>query len=123
MKPYEHDGADCRPVIELLARIGEKWTVMVVTRLSGRQMRFSELKRDIGLITQKMLTQTLRGLEKDGFVERIVTPSIPPRVDYRLTELGDSLLTPLHALGAWAMVNQSRVTAARQKFLGANLDV
>lgn len=121
MKPTPHrHGADCRPVRALLARIGDKWTVMVVTRLSGRQMRFSELKRDIGDITQKMLTQTLRQLETDGLVERTVTPTIPPRVDYRLTDLGESLLTPLDALGAWAIANEPKVAAARDRHLNGD---
>lgn len=93
---------------------------MVVTRLSGRQMRFSELKRDIGDITQKMLTQTLRQLETDGLVERTVTPTIPPRVDYRLTDLGESLLTPLDALGAWAIANEPKVAAARDRHLNGD---
>lgn len=118
MKPriVHHESVDCRSVKELLARIAGKWTVIIVTRLSNGPMRFSELKRDIGDISQKMLTSTLRDLEHDGFVRRAVTPTIPPRVDYELTDLGRDLLAPLDTLGAWAVNNQHRVAAARARF-------
>ena len=115
---YEFRGQCCRPVKELLSRIGGKWTVLVVTRLADGPRRFSDLKREIDDISQKMLTATLRDLERDGFVRRTVTPSIPPRVDYELTELGTDLLTPLEALGAWAVRNQFRVDEARARFEG-----
>ncbi len=111
-------GTCCRPVKELLSRIGGKWTVLVVTRLADRPRRFSDLKREIEDISQKMLTSTLRDLERDGFVRRTVTPSIPPRVDYELTELGSDLLAPLEALGAWAVRNQQRVENARARYEG-----
>jgi DNA-binding HxlR family transcriptional regulator len=120
MKPRQHHGRiDCRPVKEVLSRISGKWTVLIVNRLSSGPMRFSELKRDIGDISQKMLTSTLRDLEYDGFVRRTVTPSIPPRVDYELTELGLDLLEPLDALGQWAIANRDRVEAARQRCAAA----
>lgn len=111
-------GNCCRPVKDLLSRIGGKWTVLVVTRLADGPRRFSDLKREIEDISQKMLTATLRDLERDGFVRRTVTPSIPPRVDYELTELGSDLLAPLEALGAWAVRNQHRVENARAHYEG-----
>ena len=110
---------DCRPVGEILARIGDKWSVLVVTRLGGGTMRFSELRRELHGISQKMLTTTLRGLERDGFVTRTVTPSIPPRVDYELTDLGRDLLVPVRALGQWAVRNRERVETARQAYDGS----
>lgn len=118
MKP-QHNSVDCRHVKQLLTRIGGKWTVLIVTRLSGGPMRFSELKRDISDISQKMLTSTLRDLEEDGFVRRAVTPSIPPRVDYELTDLGRDLLVPLDILGTWAVKNKQRVEAARERYRAA----
>ena len=109
---------DCRPVGEILSRIGDKWSVLVVTRLGSSPLRFSELRRELHGISQKMLTTTLRGLERDGFVTRTVTPSIPPRVDYELTDLGRDLLVPVSALGSWAIRNKERVEAARKVFDG-----
>lgn len=109
-------GTDCRPVKDILARIGSKWTVMIVTRLMERPMRFNELKREAGGITQKVLTEMLRELESDGFVKRTVTPTIPPRVDYELTELGRDLYVPIQALGDWAVANQERIETARETY-------
>ncbi len=117
MKPgHMHATEDCRAVSEILSRVGDKWTVLVVQYLGSGPMRFSELKRTIGGISQKMLTATLRGLERDGFVTRTVFPTIPPRVDYELTELGRELLTPVRALGEWARKNTLRIREAREKF-------
>lgn len=117
MKPaLRHESEDCRAVSDILGRVGDKWTVLVVGYLSGGPMRFSELKRGIGGISQKMLTITLRGLERDGFVTRTVFPSIPPRVDYELTDLGRELRVPVNALGEWARVNIARVKQARERF-------
>ena len=109
-------GSVCRPVGELLAAIGSKWVVLVLIRLSERPKRFSELKREIGTISQKVLTSVLRDLERNGIVDRTVTPSIPPRVDYQLTELGESLLEPIHALGRWAVDNEGKVSAAQARY-------
>ena len=108
--------SDCRAISDVLARVGDKWSVLVVTRLGERPMRFNELRRAIGGISQRMLTLTLRGLERDGLVTRTVFPTIPPRVDYALTPLGRDLLQPVSALGAWAMRNQTRIARAREKF-------
>ena len=109
---------DCRAVSGVLARVGDKWSVLIVTRLGRRAMRFNELKREIGGISQRMLTLTLRGLERDGLITRTVFATIPPRVDYELTALGRSLLEPVTALGDWALKNAPRIEQARAKFDG-----
>jgi DNA-binding HxlR family transcriptional regulator len=114
-----HETGDCRAVSGVLARIGDKWSVLIVSRLGARPMRFNEIKREIGGISQRMLTLTLRGLERDGLVTRTVFPTIPPRVDYALTPLGRSLLEPVSALGEWARRNIARIDAARAAFDGA----
>jgi DNA-binding HxlR family transcriptional regulator len=106
----------CQAVNGILSRVGDKWTVLVVELLGQGPMRFNELRRLIGGISQKMLTTTLRGLERDGFVTRTVFPTIPPRVDYELTDLGRELLVPVHALGEWARQNTARVAQARARF-------
>jgi DNA-binding HxlR family transcriptional regulator len=116
--PAQHDSTNCRAVADVLARVGDKWTVMVVAFLSGGPMRFNELRRTIGGISQRMLTLTLRGLERDGLVTRTVTPSIPPRVDYELTELGRTLIATLGALSNWAIRNRLQVEEARRRFDG-----
>src|ERR671931_2310965 len=97
-----HQPEDCRAVSEVLARVGDKWTVLVVSTLGDGPKRFNELRRALGSISQRMLTLTLRGLERDGLVTRTVFPTIPPRVDYELTELGRGLSQPVKALGQWA---------------------
>jgi DNA-binding HxlR family transcriptional regulator len=120
MKPrHMHLPADCRAISDVLARVGDKWSVLVVTRLGAGSMRFNELRRSIGGISQRMLTLTLRGLERDGLVTRTVFPTIPPRVDYALTPLGRDLLQPVSALGDWATRNQSKIARARERFDGA----
>ena len=120
MKPrYTHLPGDCRAISDVLARVGDKWSVLVVTRLGAGSMRFNELRRAIGGISQRMLTLTLRGLERDGLVTRTVFPTIPPRVDYALTSLGRDLLEPVSALGEWATRNQAKIARAREKFDGA----
>ena len=117
-----HPASDCRPIGEILHQIGGKWTMLVVDRLGGGSMRFSELKRSIDGVSQKVLTATLRDLEMDGYITRTVTPSIPPRVDYELTDLGRDLLVPVRTLGDWAMKNQPRILEARRRYLEANPD-
>jgi DNA-binding HxlR family transcriptional regulator len=117
MKPsHTHLPADCRAVSDVLARVGDKWSVLVVTRLGDGPLRFNELRRSIGGISQRMLTLTLRGLERDGLITRTVFPTIPPRVDYALTPLGRDLLNPVSALGAWAIRNQPKIARARERF-------
>src|SRR6476660_2077041 len=111
-----HVTEDCRGISAVLARVGDKWSVLIVSRLGKGPMRFNELKRDIGGISQRMLTLTLRGLERDGLITRTVFPTVPPRVDYELTALGRSLLIPVSALGAWALKNIAKIETAREKF-------
>jgi DNA-binding HxlR family transcriptional regulator len=117
MKPrYKHLPSDCRAVSEVLARVGDKWSVLVVTRLGAGPLRFNELRRSIGGISQRMLTLTLRGLERDGLITRTVFPTVPPRVEYALTALGRDLLQPVSALGDWALRNGAKIARARDQF-------
>jgi DNA-binding HxlR family transcriptional regulator len=119
MKPRHTDlPGDCRAISDVLARIGDKWSVLVVSRLGEKPLRFNELRRSIGGISQRMLTLTLRGLERDGLITRTMFPTIPPRVDYALTPLGRDLLEPVSALGAWAIRNQEKIARARVAFDG-----
>src|SRR5262245_40131082 len=110
---------DCRAVSGILSRIGDKWSVLIISRLGEGPRRFNEIKRMIGGISQRMLTLTLRNLERDGLVSRTVTPTVPPRVDYELTSLGRDLLIPISALGAWAIEHTPCIEAARARFDGA----
>jgi len=107
---------DCRAVREVLAGVGDKWTVLVVSTLGDGPKRFNELRRALGSISQRMLTLTLRGLERDGLVTRTIFPTIPPRVEYELTRLGRSLLEPVSSLGLWARQNRSAIADARRRF-------
>jgi DNA-binding HxlR family transcriptional regulator len=111
-----HVPEDCRAVSEVLARVGDKWTVLVVSTLGGGPKRFNELRRALGSISQRMLTLTLRGLERDGLVTRTVFATVPPRVDYELTRLGRSLLEPVSELGLWARHNRATIEDARRRF-------
>ena len=111
-----HAPDQCRMVSSVLSRIGDKWSVLVVMQLGDGPRRFSELRRAIGSISQRMLTLTLRGLERDGLVSRSVTPSTPPRVDYALTGLGHSLRKPVDALGEWAVANHALIAGAQSRF-------
>lgn len=120
LPPNAHLGSDCRGVAAVLSRVGDKWSVLVIMLLGDRPRRFNELKRMIGGISQRMLTLTLRGLERDGLVTRTVFPTVPPRVDYELTDLGRGLSEPVKALGAWAHRHQPEIETARQNFDGRN---
>ena len=106
----------CRTISDLLSRIGDKWSVLVVSTLGEGSKRFNELRREIPSVSQRMLTLTLRNLERDGLVSRAVTPTIPPRVDYALTELGKSLQGPINALAVWAMDNVGTIHAAQARY-------
>ena len=106
----------CRTISTLLSRIGDKWTVLVVQTLGQGPRRFNELRREIPSVSQRMLTLTLRNLERDGLVSRTVTPSIPPRVDYALTELGRSLQKPICGLATWALDNVGAIHEAQARF-------
>jgi DNA-binding HxlR family transcriptional regulator len=114
--PVQPHVEDCRGVASILARVGDKWSVFVIMKLGDGPKRFNEIKRMVDGISQRMLTLTLRGLERDGLVSRTVFPTIPPRVDYELTELGRGLWKPVEALGRWAMDHQSQIEDARARF-------
>lgn len=101
---------------EVLARVGDKWTVLVVNELGEGPKRFNEIRRALGSISQRMLTLTLRNLERDGLVTRTIYPTVPPRVDYALTELGRSLFVPVRALDHWVRGNLATIREARRKF-------
>jgi DNA-binding HxlR family transcriptional regulator len=111
-----HEKEVCGAMGDILNRIGDKWSVMVVGMLARRTMRFNELRHAIGGISQRMLTLTLRNLERDGLVTRTVYPEIPPRVEYALTDLGRTLTGPLNALWDWAALYQHRVKQAREAY-------
>ncbi|MCA6122720.1 helix-turn-helix transcriptional regulator [Bradyrhizobium sp. WSM 1704] len=107
---------DCRGVASVLSRVGDKWSVLVIMLLIDGPRRFNELKRMINGISQRMLTLTLRGLERDGLLTRTVFPTVPPRVDYELTALGRGLAKPVRALGEWAFAHLPEIEGARSRF-------
>jgi DNA-binding HxlR family transcriptional regulator len=111
-----HEPEDCRAVSEVLSRVGDKWTVLVVGTLGDGPKRFNELRKALGSISQRMLTLTVRALERDGLVTRTAVATIPPRVTYELTKLGRSLLDPVSGLGLWARKNRSAIADARRRF-------
>lgn len=104
---------DCRRVNTILSRMGDKWTILTITMLAGQPRRFNELKRLIGGISQQMLTRTLRSLEHDGMVTRKVHPTIPPQVEYGLTDLGHSLAAPLMQLATWVLNHLGEIESHR----------
>jgi len=110
---YTHVPEECGAISQILSRIGDKWTVLVVSMLGDGPMRFNEIRREIGGISQRMLTLTLRGLERDGLVTRTVFPTVPPRVDYELTKLGRTLLGPINDIAMWARANRAEIADAR----------
>jgi DNA-binding HxlR family transcriptional regulator len=120
LPPNAHLESDCRGAASVLARVGDKWSVLVIVLLGNGPRRFNEIKRMVGGISQRMLTLTLRGLERDGLVTRTVFPTIPPRVDYELTDLGRGLWTPVEALGKWAAEHLAEIEGARARFDGRN---
>jgi DNA-binding HxlR family transcriptional regulator len=107
---------NCCALADILMRVGDKWTVMVVGVLSHGPRRYSEIAKRIGGISQRMLTLTLKGLERDGLVTRTMYPTIPPRVDYELTERGHTLIAPLSALRTWSAQNQQAIDASRREY-------
>src|SRR6266446_8837179 len=113
---HKHVSGKCLAVRDVLNRVGDKWSVLVVALLGDGKKRFSELRRNIEGISQRMLTLTLKGLERDGLITRTPYPTIPPRVDYELTKLGHSLLKPIRELGDWAGQNRERIQSARDKY-------
>jgi DNA-binding HxlR family transcriptional regulator len=107
---------DCGATRQILTRVGDKWSVLTVVLLGEATMRFNELRRALDGISQRMLTSTLRGLERDGLVKRTVHPTNPPQVDYALTALGESLLEPVRVLAVWAQGHRAEVMQAREAF-------
>jgi DNA-binding HxlR family transcriptional regulator len=107
---------NCQITREILARVGDKWSVFLVAALGEGPKRFSELKRAVGSISQRMLTLTLRGLERDGLVRRTVYPTVPPAVEYELTELGRTLLEPVMGLASWAMRSKEAIFESRRRY-------
>ena len=116
----EHSADACPAVREVLNRVGDKWSVQIVGLLGPAPKRFNELRRSIEGISQRMLTLTLRNLERDGLVTRTVEPTIPPKVEYALTDLGRTLLVPVSALAQWALSNRVGIHAAQQRYDGKN---
>ena len=114
----KHDvqSADCQRISQVLARIGEKWSVLIIMLLASGPQRFSEIKHAINGISQRMLTLCLRGLERDGLIKRTVIAVMPPHVEYELTPLGHSLTVPVIALGSWANEHIEAIDAARASF-------
>ena len=110
------DGIEECPVRGILDKIGDKWSMLIVMTLSGGALRFNEVKRRIPDISQKMLTQTLRDLQRDGMVSRKVFPTVPPAVEYSLTELGSSVLEPFGHLVAWANRSTEAIFVSRSQF-------
>jgi DNA-binding HxlR family transcriptional regulator len=121
--PVVRHSAECARVSQVLSRIGDKWSVLIIMLLREKSLRFTEIKRGVGGISQRMLTLTLRNLERDGLVTRTVTPSIPPRVNYELTELGHSLAEPVQALGAWAFRHLAQIDAAQARYDAQEVEV
>ena len=111
-------GEDCRALSSILARVGDKWTVLIVVLLGDGPKRFNEIRRMVGGISQRMLTFTLRGLERDGLVTRTVFPTTPQRVDYELTKLGGTLWEAVEPLSLWARAHLREILASRQRFDG-----
>src|SRR6476469_7542766 len=114
--PDSPDHTECIVVREILDRVGDKWSVLVISLLAERGRRFSELSRSIDGISQRMLTLTLRQLERDGLVSRTVHATVPPRVDYALTALGESVIPPLTGLLEWAVAHGSDIADARRHY-------
>ncbi len=114
---------NCDAVRPILVRIGDKWSVLIVMALRDGPRRFNQIRRDIGSISQRMLTLTLRGMERDGLVSRKVYPTTPPRVEYALTDLGQSLRAPVEALGTWAVAHEARILAAQARYDAESKDI
>jgi DNA-binding HxlR family transcriptional regulator len=110
-----HSPCECGRIGEVLSRVGDRWSTLIIYRLADGRLRFNELKRELG-ISQRMLSLTLRDLERDGLVLRHYHPTIPPKVEYELTELGQSLRAPVKALATWALENLPGIDAARAAF-------
>jgi DNA-binding HxlR family transcriptional regulator len=119
-KQLDHHSGDCRPVAHILARVGDKWTILLLRALNDKPMRFKELHRALPGISQRMLTVTVRNLERDGLIIRTVFPTIPPRVDYELSGLGQTLKGALEPIGQWVLDNRTIIEQSQAKFDLAN---
>lgn len=115
------DASECKALMSLLARIGDKWTVLVIGTLYENPLRYNEIKRRMGSISQRMLTLTLKGLEEDGLVLRTVYPTVPSTVTYELTALGQSLHRPIMVLLQWAVTHQAEIESAQKKYRDATM--
>jgi DNA-binding HxlR family transcriptional regulator len=113
---HDADEEVCTTISDMLARIGDKWSLLIVSTLGTGPLRFNELRRHIADVSQKMLSSTLKVLERDGLVKRTVLPSVPPQVEYSLTDLGGELLRPVNALAEWTASNTPRILAARAEY-------
>ena len=111
----------CRMLVATLARVGDKWSMLTIVSLEDGSMRFNALRRRIG-ISQKVLTSTLRGLERDGYITRTVMPTKPSQVDYNLTDMGREVLGPVRALAGWALRQAERIKEARRRYDEHNID-
>jgi DNA-binding HxlR family transcriptional regulator len=112
----EHSPQDCRPIAQILARVGDKWTILLLAALGDRKMRFKELHRAVGGISQRMLTVTVRNLERDGMLIRTVHPTIPPSVEYQLSARGRSLKKALAPIGAWAIEHREAIESSQAAY-------
>ena len=113
---YDLAHEECRVIADILMCIGDKWTVMVVGALANGSRRYSEILKSVPSVSQRMLTLTLKNLERDGLVSRTQYPTIPPRVDYTLTKRGQTLVVPLHSLWLWAQQNRAALDESRREF-------
>ena len=111
-----HSDEECVSINEVLTRVGDKWSLQIISCLGDGTLRFTELKRSVEGISQRMLTLTLRQLERDGLVQRTVYPTVPPKVEYRLSEFGRTILIPVTELANWAITYRLDIQAAREAF-------
>jgi DNA-binding HxlR family transcriptional regulator len=118
-----HSDEECVSINEVLNRVGDKWSLQVISRLGQRTLRYTELRRSIEGISQRMLTLTLRQLERDGLVRRTVYPTVPPKVEYTLSDFGHTILTPVTELANWALTYRLEIQAAREAFDSRQLEV
>jgi DNA-binding HxlR family transcriptional regulator len=118
-----HSTEECVSINEVLNRVGDKWSLQVISRLGQGTLRFTELKRSVEGISQRMLTLTLRQLERDGLVQRTVYPTVPPKVEYALSDFGRTILIPVTALADWALAYRLDIQAAREAFDSRQLEV
>ena len=121
-RPGHHSDTACEHISEMLARISGKWTLLIVRALEDGPLRFNALKREVGEISQKVLASHLRDLEGNGFVQRRVTPVMPPQVEYSLTDLGRDFVTPVKAFATWVIENADRIDVARASYASRLLD-